>query len=58
MTTQDDVEIEAKLNRICAKCGEYFARHKVSNNCPVRDDLQPQRFVGYKEDQYFEEWVE
>lgn len=57
MTTQDDVE--ARLNRVCAKCGEHYGRHKANGNlCPMRDDLQPQRFVGYKENQVFEEWRE
>lgn len=57
MTIQDDVE--DKLNRICAKCGEHYGRHKFNGGlCPVRDDIQPQRFVGYREDQVFEEWVE
>lgn len=52
-------QIAAHLHRVCVKCGEYFGRHKsTASECPVRDELQPQRFVGYKENQFFEEWID
>ena len=53
-----DEEIQKTMNRICSRCGEYFARHSGgANECPVINHHG--RTIGYKPSpNYFKEWEE
>ena len=37
------------MNKICGTCMNQFGEHKNDGSCPERDDLLPQRVVGYSE---------
>lgn len=51
------METEFKLDDLCRNCGEKYGLHRKGDNaCPLRDDLNPQRIVAYRDDSAFEKW--
>jgi len=57
MSTEFGMPHEQKLlNRICAKCGEDYGKHKARRNlCPI---MEGRRIIDFYAKATFEEWKE
>lgn len=52
-------KLKHELTDICKVCGEDFGCHAAKDDaCPVLDDIQPSRKIGYYEDKFFHMWEE
>ena len=49
-------EEEETMERVCAKCGEYFGQHRAADSaCPITEGP---RTIGYHRNLRFVEWVD